>query len=701
MVKIIGRENTFRAKLLLSNNLNKMVNTRGNLLLCPVLLLTSILSSCFPHPSEITNLNDYINPLTGCVLHLLNYENIEIPSVIRIPYITSRVLVLPYCRTDSSTRVRQTTTEVIPLNKGSKQLNVFCLQRPFIPSNSLLSTKSQQRGWNCLTRIYIFPPQSMGFNSVPFMFEEEFVWAKRHVTDDSTYPRSQYHILVHEKDYSFQQWNLGMNTIIRFNEKIEILYWKVTTRLEHPEMFSIVEINFVCKFSQLYFRSLRLGSSHPMFLSEIETRTSYLNTISYLFPFHIFFLNEKKWADVESVKAPKFWEFKTRRLDAAKVLVSLLLDKLNNSKTATQEIFMRGFIPPFYASRTTCSGKFSRESKSPFCDRMEGTIPSIVLNCESNIKIPLRFRLFTFFTSIDRLHRRISIDTILHVYDILTWTGIFVTATFIPLIVVAVIGPRYHNVLEYLCMGFSILLEQGTNALDHGSKRVCMFLLLGPWILMYLIITNAFRGDNVTNALHPLRTVSIATFAHVIQRNSTAFSDFIEISYPLPQSSTEFYFLLQDFNTYQTSFYSSFITEDRHTYLSKNLQFGYPGMGEDTRWQLSSLSESAIKGRAFLGWSDDLERLLSLARSRFPKIAWQMGTEYLTRMAYGLELRHISNPMLLSRIGGLFQSGIPEKWIWYRDNSPNYNSRNAADKTVSSLPKALNLEENTFDIFNY
>lgn len=56
-----------------------------------------------------------------------------------------------------------------------------------------------------------------------------------------------------------------------------------------------------------------------------------------------------------------------------------------------------------------------------------------------------------------------------------------------------------HNVSEDLFMGMAILLEQGTHISAYGSRKVYFFILLGPWLLMYLIITNAFRGDNITN----------------------------------------------------------------------------------------------------------------------------------------------------------------------------------------------------------
>lgn len=224
-----------------------------------------------------------------------------------------------------------------------------------------------------------------------------------------------------------------------------------------------------------------------------------------------------------------------------------------------------------------------------------------------------------------------------------------------------------------------------------------MMPLLGPWILMCLIITNAFRGDNVTNVLHPLRAVSIENFGQLVASNSLGYSDMKGVNIPYPSFMMEYDYLLFNYHAYQTSFLSSFISDERHKYLGAKLRLS----SIDARGQLLTLTEPLIKGRVFLGWSDKLKETLSMAKSRFPRLVWHMGKEHLARTAYGLEPRHVSNPVLLSRIDGLYQSGITEKWIWYKENSGRVNEYNATDRMESNLVKALNLEENMSDFFIY
>ncbi|OXA39798.1 hypothetical protein Fcan01_25532 [Folsomia candida] len=677
--------------------LHKKRKSRGATLIYPI-ISWMLVNSCLSHHLKITNLDSYINPLSGCVLHLLNYENIEIPNSIRLPFITSRVIVLPYCRVDSNSGFRPKVEEGFPFKTGS---NISCLPQGFTPKTKILSIKSQQKGWNRLIRIYLFPPQPItnkrtdGVTSVPDMFEEDFVWNKRAYFDDTTYSRFQYHILVKKPDYPFQKWNVGLNKLIEYNAMIEILVWNTEPGFKQADEFEIVEMLFVCKYCETSFRSFHSGTNYPMSISHIEAQTSYLNTLSSKFPFHVFFLNEQKWVEAGKVKSPKFWEFGTYKLNVAQIVVNLLLDRLNNSNTTTKEIGVRWFFP-LDSFGAKCAINFARETNS-FCERLESTIPSIVINSESNIKIALRHKVFTFLTSGDRRHGRISMEAILHIYDVYIWLGIFVTGTAIPLMVVLVTRKKFRNGLGDLFMGFAILLEQGTNVQTYGSRRLCMMPLLGPWILMCLIITNAFRGDNVTNVLHPLRAVSIENFGQLVASNSLGYSDMKGVNIPYPSFMMEYDYLLFNYHAYQTSFLSSFISDERHKYLGAKLRLS----SIDARGQLLTLTEPLIKGRVFLGWSDKLKETLSMAKSRFPRLVWHMGKEHLARTAYGLEPRHVSNPVLLSRIDGLYQSGITEKWIWYKENSGRVNEYNATDRMESNLVKALNLEENMSDFFIY
>lgn len=237
--------------------------------------------------------------------------------------------------------------QVIPLAGGMSKFNLSCLSTGFKPMHQLPTIKSQQRGWNILTRIYLLPSRTKcnaNVKSAPYMFEETFIWSKRHNYDDYTHRRNKYHILVQRRDYPFQTWNLEMNKLVLYSEKLEILVWQVAEMQNKPGKLKIITTFFVWKYCETYFRSLRPGMSYPMSLAKIESNTSHLNTLDYNFPVRVFLLNGQK-ANIPMIKAPKFWEVKTRKLNVGQIFVHILLDKRNTSRSITVERHRRDFIP--------------------------------------------------------------------------------------------------------------------------------------------------------------------------------------------------------------------------------------------------------------------------------------------------------------------------------------------------------------------
>lgn len=77
------------------------------------------------------------------------------------------------------------------------------------------------------------------------MFEETFIWSKRHNYDDYTHRRNKYHILVQRRDYPFQTWNLEMNKLVLYSEKLEILVWQVAEMQNKPGKLKIITTFFV------------------------------------------------------------------------------------------------------------------------------------------------------------------------------------------------------------------------------------------------------------------------------------------------------------------------------------------------------------------------------------------------------------------------------------------------------------------------
>lgn len=138
--------------------------------------------------------------------------------------------------------------QVIPLAGGMSKFNLSCLSTGFKPMHQLPTIKSQQRGWNILTRIYLLPSRTKcnaNVKSAPYMFEETFIWSKRHNYDDYTHRRNKYHILVQRRDYPFQTWNLEMNKLVLYSEKLEILVWQVAEMQNKPGKLKIITTFFV------------------------------------------------------------------------------------------------------------------------------------------------------------------------------------------------------------------------------------------------------------------------------------------------------------------------------------------------------------------------------------------------------------------------------------------------------------------------
>lgn len=104
-------------------------------------------------------------------------------------------------------------------------------------------------------------------------------------------------------------------------------------------------------------------------------------------------------------------------------------------------------------------------------------------------------------------------------YDLTTWIFIGLSAVISSATMAKV---REGGLSNYIIIPFTIMLEQG--GFDGSNLSRKFHCVLGAWLLVGIVLSNAYKGDNITSLTAPLSQSKLETFDQLISENFSYFS---------------------------------------------------------------------------------------------------------------------------------------------------------------------------------
>ncbi|OXA44876.1 hypothetical protein Fcan01_20350 [Folsomia candida] len=435
----------------------------------------------------ILNLAHYINLFSGCVVNILNYENINIPSSISVPFCTTRFKVVPLCNFMSSDphRFAFFGYQIIQLDPNSNSTFPTCLQS-FKPNYEIPLRKNlgQPRSWKCLTRFYIFPPAKPGVGVMPSDLYEEYFPSERR------YRRTGYHILVQHYGRDLRTWSTEMRTPLGGNSALKMLLILVENNL-------VEKFQFCCKYCHDCFQvcyDINNDTVKDMGIHEVAHS---FNRIS----------DKSPWCILGSRKAIKYNNIDIRFSEISKndvtidgILLNLLLG--GNASLQFHRWACSAFVQP--TPRTPPGNVTLLQNLCSF--NRPNIHPTIDIKADLNIEIVTGSRPYGFLTCSKPRSAQTSLETLVHVFPLTLWICILLTSIFLGLFALLTTKSNVSR-FDIVTTGY-IFLEQASLIAGNGKGETHMYFVCGPWILMSVILTNLIRGDNVQNTISPIRIIS-------------------------------------------------------------------------------------------------------------------------------------------------------------------------------------------------
>jgi len=128
---------------------------------------------------------------------------------------------------------------------------------------------------------------------------------------------------------------------------------------------------------------------------------------------------------------------------------------------------------------------------------------------------------FTFLSCSTPISEAISISGLISVYDFKIWILIVVFMLLWPLIISFVENNfSFKNVvqdIDAVFLGFMILLEQSHIRTVNKSKKGALYVFCGCAILVSIVLSNAFKGENINKISSTLKTIQFSTIDQLME----------------------------------------------------------------------------------------------------------------------------------------------------------------------------------------
>jgi hypothetical protein len=284
-----------------------------------------------------------------------------------------------------------------------------------------------------------------------------------------------------------------------------------------------------------------------------------------------------------------------------------------------------------------------------------------------------------------------------------------------------------HDIqLNPMLIPLSVFVEQGV---ELGNRRVSLSCLMGIWFMICVILSNAYKGQNISDLTAPLKPLLFETFDDLVQANFTFYSRRFLIYQLDKRDYIEYPGNRSDFTVGVNKFQSTINTNPKiwpnnpqHPWNSKKyegLRNLVSGILERTvplsRTEGKELIETVLdcNRTALVDEIDPVDVLELELRGIRPTAFVAKGKFPILRLIGGWDIAQSRDPTMYGKLQRIVQSGVRSMWERYRkylslirirsksrglERNLTVNSTNN-DEHESDTTKPLSLEGNLKIVF--
>jgi hypothetical protein len=242
---------------------------------------------------------------------------------------------------------------------------------------------------------------------------------------------------------------------------------------------------------------------------------------------------------------------------------------------------------------------------------------------------------------------------------------------------------RGSSSVSALLLPLTILLEQGIN-IKHHSSCITLTILIHSWSLVCVILSNAYKGQNIVELTAPLKPTLLDSFKQLVEFKFSIFSKKQQLYQFDKEEYTDHY--LHDMTEFMRAFYlfTDSIGKDKE---GGKMDSDHPWNGENYT-ELRDLVENVFRQTTALNKAENrtlLETILECNRSALVDVSDTVDTyevqlrrmrgnkfigkgkpPFLFPVESGWMTRSVKDPSLDRRLQRILQAGIPRMWKDYR-----------------------------------
>jgi len=150
--------------------------------------------------------------------------------------------------------------------------------------------------------------------------------------------------------------------------------------------------------------------------------------------------------------------------------------------------------------------------------------PASVFNLDEEI--------FKFLTCDGTILNNISFMAYISAFDLPTWAVLLffiVVTSFVQYLIIklhywSLFKQRFLKISFVVDNRFRILFEQVDNMIEKFPRRISIIILNLPWIWMGIILSNAYRGNNIRELCAPIKLEMNDTLEQLVAKNFTLYT---------------------------------------------------------------------------------------------------------------------------------------------------------------------------------
>ncbi|OXA38175.1 hypothetical protein Fcan01_26964 [Folsomia candida] len=268
------------------------------------------------------------------------------------------------------------------------------------------------------------------------------------------------------------------------------------------------------------------------------------------------------------------------------------------------------------------------------CNRMMRNIPQIMKDSLKDPHFLPMLKHFDFITCGGGSLSGVDFYGFISPFDLGSWSCIVIFFFGVGLFALLVSKYVMHNVESTVqgnpfYLGVKVLLEQGDDVALNSKRLGYMYFICAPWILTAIIISTAYRGQNITDLTAPLKPVGISTWAQLKRMEPALFKCVVD-----------------------TLFHKVTLFE------------GYSDIFGGKKTFVDVLEP--CKKVAYVGWSDELEKmevqLIMKGDALAGPISKAKKSERLFKSRVGWEFLQFRDRRFYKRLVSLGEAGIVDEW---------------------------------------